>query len=173
MIRGKNLNKFIQLRNKYIPRKIKTIFIFESPPVDKGYFYDETGKSSEILYRSLMKCLFNEVPEDKSEGLKQFAENGYFIINATYRPINKIKDKDADIYILKNYNSLKKDLENMIESKKIKIILVKKNICILLKNKLLYDGFNVVNNDEIIPFPMHYHYKVFCKKINKLLKINN
>lgn len=168
----KKKNRFIDQGDKYIPKKLRVIFIFESPSAHKGYFYDDTSRSSEILYRSLTKCLLCEVSKIKSEGLRGFADKGYLLVNAIYKPVNKIADKDADKLILNNYYFLKNDLKNIINNRKIKIILIKKNICNLLKRKLLIDGFNVLNDNKIIPFPMHYHYNSFCKKIRKLLKFN-
>jgi hypothetical protein len=160
------MNEFVALRNQYLPKNIKTIFVFESPPAHNGYFYDPSGKSSELLYRSIMKALFDEVPEIKSVGLKMFQDRGFILINPIYEPVNKLSEKLANKKILDNYEEFVQDLLNIIGQKKdTKIILVKANICRLLEGKLLESGFNVINNGVIIPFPMHYHFNSFKDKV--------
>lgn len=163
------MNKYIELRNKFIPKEIKLIFVFESPPENKGYFYDPNGKTSELLYRSLMEVLFNEKPKTKIEGLKKFQNSGYLLVNPIYDPVNKPPDKIADELILKNYPKFLKDLKNLINDSDVGIILVKSNICRLLENKLIDDKFNVLNKCKIIPFPIHYHFETFKKLVRELI----
>ncbi len=163
------MNNFIKLRNNYEPEKIKFCFIFESPPSSGKYFYDPKGKTSELLFRSMMKVLFNKEFKTKHEGLSYFQKQGFYLIDPIYIPVDKISDKEADNLILKNYNNFKKDLIAK-GLNKTPLILVKKNIFIILKDRLIKDGFNVLNKDEMIPFPMHYHYKSFEQKIKKFIK---
>jgi hypothetical protein len=58
-----------------------------------------------------------------------------------------------------------------LEQKPIKpaMILVKANICKLLQQKLLLDGFNVINDGLIVPFPAFGHQNKFCERIKLLL----
>lgn len=162
------MNKFIKLRDKYRPEKIKFCFIFESPPANGGYFYNPNGKSTELLFRSMMTVLFNKKFETKKEGLSYFQNKGFYLINPIYTPVDKLSDKEADKLILKNYSNFKKDLINT-GLQKTPLILVKSNIFKILKDKLIEDGFNVLNK-EMIPFPMHYHFESFKTKVTKLLK---
>ncbi len=166
-------NIYIEERNKYIPRRIKAVFVLESPPErGVGYFYQEEGRVSELLFKTFMKTFLNFSPETKVVGLRQFAEAGYIVVDPIYEPVNKLPDKVADKKILQNYNNFKKDLENLLgkEKSKTPIILIKANIYRLLEKPLLEDGFNVVNKGVVIPFPMHYHAKVFEEKIGKLIR---
>lgn len=166
-------NIYIEERNKYIPRKIKAVFVLESPPErGVGYFYREEGRVSELLFKTFMKTFLNFSPETKLEGLRQFAEVGYLVVDPIYEPVNKLSDKEADKKILQNYNNFKKDLENLLgkEKSKTPIILIKANICRLLEKPLLEDGFNVLNKGVVIPFPLHYHTKEFEEKIKGVMK---
>ncbi|MCL5410260.1 MAG: hypothetical protein M1324_00170 [Patescibacteria group bacterium] len=165
------MNKYIELRNKFIPEDIKIIFVFESPPENKGYFYDSNAKTGELLFRSLMEVLFNEKPKTKIEGLKKFQNSGYLLVNPIYEPVNKLSDKIADELILKNYPEFLKDLKNLTKNKDVGIILVKSNICRLLENRLIGDKFNVLNNAKIIPFPIHYHFQQFKKLVSDLCNL--
>lgn len=162
--------EYEKLRDRYIPEKIKVVFVLESPPAGHGYIYDPNGRVSEILFRSFM-ALLGKKTDTKDEGLKLLQKKGWLLTNPIYEPVNKISDKEADRKILANYSNFKKDLLKLLgNNKKIPIILVKSNICNLLEKPLLEDGFNVLNNGVSVPFPMHYHFESFKNKIDSLLK---
>lgn len=164
----KNKNYYKKLRNKYLPKKIKVIFILESPPKSGLYFYNSTGNTNEVLFREMMRgtninCFIKE------EGLQKFAKKGYFLIDATYQPVNNLSKRERNKIILNEYHNLIEDLKIIIKNEKIRIILVKANICKLLEGRLLDDEFNVVNNGTIIPFPAYGWQQEFVKKIRKFL----
>lgn len=167
--------EYKKLRNKYLPTKIKAIFILESPPASGAYFYNPEGRTSEILFRSLMQSLFGDdyKPATKSEGLTKFKNSGYLLVDPIYMPVDKLPDKQADELILRNYPNFIKDLEFLGVKSTIKLILIKKNICLLLAEKLKNDGFNVINNGLMLPFPMHYHIKNFKSQLRKLLNLSH
>lgn len=160
---------YINLRNKYIPKNLKTIFILESPPVSGRYFYDKTGEITEPLFSAMMQCVLKENPINKSDGLENFAKRGHLIVDAVYEPINNLRKNERDKIIIREYCALIEDLKRLITSNRVKIILIKANICSLLENRLLNNGFNVRNNHLIIPFPSHGWQKEFCKKIRRFL----
>jgi len=163
------MNEFINLRNQYKPSDTKFCFIFESPPAHGGYFYDPVGKVTELLFRSLMKTLFDTNFETKERGLRHFQKEGYYLVNPIYIPVNKVSDKTADEMILENYNNFTDDLiEQGLQNTP--LILVKSNTWKLLKDKLKEDGFQVLNFDEMIPFPMHYHFESFKEKVKRYIK---
>ena len=83
---------YIKLRNKHHPSNLKLIFLLESPPVSGKYFYDVTGKTTEPLFSAMMKFL-SYSPTDKKDGLEHFKSNGFFLVDATYKQVNKLKGK--------------------------------------------------------------------------------
>ena len=151
---------YLNLRNKYHPSVINLIFILESPPVSGKYFYDQTGKTTEPLFNAMMKLL-GYSPADKKDGLEFFKEKGYLIIDATYKQVNKLKGKMRDVTILADYKNLISDLNSINPDKNIPIILVKANICKILEDRLLSDGFDIINKGTAIPFPSHGQQKRF------------
>jgi hypothetical protein len=161
--------EYIKLRDQYLPAKPAVVFVLESPPAGHGYFYDPNGKVSEVLFRSFMKLLAIK-PISKDEGLSEFKRKGWVLVDPIYQPVNKLSDKEANKLILDNYPNFKKDLLVVIQDDKTTpIILIKANICRLLEEPLFEDGFNVVNDSVIIPFPLHYHLNAFLEKVGKLL----
>lgn len=160
---------YIALRNKYLPKKLKAVFVLESPPQGHGYVYDSAGRTSEVLFRAFMKFI-GFTPSNKEEGLRKLAELGYLLVNPIYIPINKLSDKEADAIILKNYQNFITDLETLKINKTTPIILVKSNILRLLEQPLLSDGYNVINRGLLIPFPLHYHIETFLKRLRLVFK---
>lgn len=164
------LNKeyYLKLRNKYLPEKLKLIFVLESPPASGKYFYDETGKTSEPLFNELMKLL-NYKPADKKDGLVFFRDKGFFLVDATYKPVNELKGKKRNETIISDFNELVADLEGLCHNKKSPLILVKANICRLLEKKLEAKAFTVLNKEIVIPFPSTGQQKRFHAEIGKIL----
>ena len=159
---------YLSLKNKYVPENLKIVFVLESPPASGKYFYDKNGRVSEPLFSAMMKLLEFE-PQDKREGLKYFAESGYFLDDATYEPVNQLRGQIRENIILKNYPNLVADLRKLGVPEQINVILVKANICRLLKQKLLDDGFNVLNQDEIVPFPSNGQQNKFRIAVQKVM----
>ena len=164
-----NKRYYLNLRNKYHPEELKLIFLLESPPVSGKYFYDETGKISEPLFSALMKLL-NYNPDDKKDGLEFFKNKGYLIVDATYKQVNSLTGNERSTAILSDFNNLVDDLERICPKKEMPIILVKANICILLEERLTANGFNVINNGAIIPFPSHGHQNRFHSEASKIFQ---
>ncbi|MCD6471356.1 hypothetical protein J7K86_02410, partial [bacterium] len=61
--------------------------------------------------------------------------------------------------------NLVRDLKKIFKNKKVKIILVKANVCRLLEKQLLNDKFNVINNELVIPFPVYGQQKTFAGQL--------
>jgi len=163
-----NREYYIKLRKRYLPSKLNLIFLLESPPVSGKYFYDETGKTTDPFFRAFMKLL-SYSPTDKKDGLEYFKSNGYLIIDATYKQVNKLKGKIRDYTILSDYNRLIDDIENMCPEKNVPIILVKANICRMFDERLTERGFNILNKGVVIPFPSRGQQKRFQLEMSKVL----
>jgi hypothetical protein len=163
-------NQYIALRNQYLPKRISVIFILESPPEGHGYFYDASGRVSEVLFRAFMKLL-GAKPDTKEEGLLLLQEKGWVLVNPIYIPVNKLSEKEADRMILDNYAVFVADLKNILADRfsEVPIVLVKSNIVRILEKPLLNDGFRVINDGIMVPFPLHYHADSFQEKVLKLL----
>ena len=155
------------LRNRYLPKTLKLIFILESPPASGKYFYDETGYTSEPLFNELMKALQYR-PKNKKDGLEFFKGKGFFLIDSTYNPVDKLKENERRDVILSDFNNFLADLQeiNLNESP---LILVKANVCRLLEENLKTRGFNVLNEGIIVPFPSNGQQNRFQNKIKKIL----
>lgn len=70
--------------------------------------------------------------------------------------------------ILDDLPELIKDLNRNLPDRGIPVILIKANICRLLKKPLKARGFNVINEDEIIPFPSNGWQPIFHHRLQDL-----
>jgi hypothetical protein len=161
---------YVKMRGRYLPKTISAIFVLESPPAAGRYFYNPNGQTTEPLFSAMMR-LIKCKPVRKASGLTEFAKRRFIIVDATYTPVNHIKNRTKrDQVILKSYLELVKDLRAITKNKKTPIILVKANICDLLADPLKKDGFNIINNDIRIPFPAFGQQNIFRQRMRRVLK---
>ena len=168
---AKTPEEFKAIRNKFKPEKISLIFLFESPLHDGGYFYDHKSLKSDVVFKPMMKLIdfkYNFLNEQiKIQGLKKFKESGYFTVEATYQPVNTITNEGVkNNLILKNSEGLIKDLKSINAHKEqTPIIIVRSNLFKLYNQKLLKEGFNVINESIIVPFMANNKEDKFHRKI--------
>lgn len=161
---------YVKMRGRYLPKKILAIFVLESPPVTGRYFYNPNGYNTESLFSAMMWLIKCE-SVNKPSGLTEFAKRGFVIVDATYTPVNHIRNtNERDKVILHSYPELVKDLRTIAKNKQTPIILVKANICDLLADPLKEDGFKVINNGIMIPFPASGQQSKFRERMIKVLK---
>lgn len=162
------------LRNRFKPDKIKLIFLLESPPVSGSYFYDPNSLEHEWLFKAMMKIIGYKFIEfnanTKFVGLNAFKEKEYLLIDASYKPVNQINDKNLrNIAIMEEFEVLMKELEELKAlEKNIPIILVKANIFALFNSCLKSKGFNIINEGIVVPFPSHGQQGRFHQRINEI-----
>lgn len=155
------------MRNNFTPSLVLLTFILESPPKSGKYFYDHTGSINEPLFSAMMKLLEIQA-RTKREGLVQFMNRGYLIVDSTYNPVNDLKRKKRNEAILLDFESLLKDLKNLSKKGTFPLFLVKANICRILGSKLSQKGYEIVNQDRVVPFPSHGNqlcFQIIAKEI--------
>lgn len=168
---------------KYMPDKIKILFIAESPPAPdkngrKSYIYFDTVKQ-EILLTTLTTAVFGDgncfTKDDiKSDFLNRLKNEGYFLIDAVEYPINNIKGRDKEHLIKEESGNLLNKLNELKKRNKIysstKVILIKVSVFNALHLLLKKQGYNVLNDGKI-DFPKYYNDRDVVEEIRRLLKI--
>jgi hypothetical protein len=152
------------------------VIVAESPPASGKYFYKPEGLPSEPLFAALMRQLpFS--PRTKQEGLTAFQRRDWVLVDATYEPVNKNSDTKRNMTISKrnkvidgDYQELRSDLESLMPDRSTPLILIKANVCRLLKPKLAADRFNVLNSDCVVPFPSTGHQTEFYRQFGAIVK---
>jgi hypothetical protein len=160
---------YLAFRRKYEPTTVKLVVVAESPPKSGLYFYNPEGKTSEPLFAALMQQL-GFTSKTKDEGLREFQRQGWVLVDATYEPVDGIKNRMMrNDVIERDYPLLVADLDQMLPDKSVPIILVKKNIFDVLDKKLTADGFNVLNNGQRVSFPSTGRQKEFHLQFGAIL----
>lgn len=158
---------------KYRPKKIKCLFIAESPPAyksddKKSYFYFENNPGHDILFATLIFALYDKkyrkADRNKAELLIDFQNDGFWLMDVVEYPINRLNGKKTNSkkreQIIREHipdfftrlNSLKK--ENIFTSSS-GIIIIKKLNYEILGPMLIEHGFTVFNETKI-DFPKYY-----------------
>ena len=183
MLDNINTNIYNETSKKYLPDKIKVLFIAESPPApysngEKSYIYFDTAKK-EVLLTTLTTAVFGNgncfTKDDiKSDFLNRLKNEGYFLIDAVEYPINNIKGRDREHLIKEESGNLLNRLNELNKKNKIdsstKIILIKVSVFNALYTLLKKYGY-IVLNDSKIDFPKYYNDRDVIREIRRLLKL--
>lgn len=172
-----DINTYKDAADKFLPDKIKVLFIAESPPANGSFFYFKLSKQ-EILLATVTTAVLGDGKgytrnDSKIEFLKTLKDKGYFLIDAVDYPINTTDNRNRELIIQKEVDNLidrLKELENKIDGYT-KIILIKKSVFNILNNTLKQKGYNILNKAKI-DFPKYYNNRDTIKEIRNLLEIN-
>ena len=113
-----------------------------------------SGSVKEPLFKALMKDLMVIEPTEKQDGLLEFQRHGYFLMDATYLPVNVgLRPTARDNVIRNDFDRLRRDLIKLSSGQEVPLLLIKANVCRILEPLLLEAGFTVINNGIVLPFP--------------------
>jgi len=163
------------LRKQYKPEKVDVLFLAESPPdsadEELRFFYNPRQERWDHMYRSVMEAVFPEFeyhPGEKGRWLQKFKDQGYFMIDATDTPINRLSDAERRRVL---YASVKPKLSEIagLVMPDTPIVLVKKNVFEAFNTPLREAGYNVVH-DSFLPFPSHGNQAKFISACRNCLR---
>ena len=164
-----------RLRERYRPDRIQVLFVAESPPESNDdevrFFYNARQERYDHMYRSIMKAVFPEFeyrPGEKEKWLRRFQETGYYMIDATDKPVNHLSTAERWIELNRSRGGKVAQITKLI-SPETPIVLVKKNIFELFNQPLRDAGYNVIH-DSFLPFPSHGHQARFIDLCGKYLR---
>jgi hypothetical protein len=160
---------YLAYRGRYEPETVKLLIIAESPPVSGLYFYKPDGKVTEPLFAALMEQLGIRCV-NKDEGLRSFQLAGWLLVDATYTPVDKgYTESLRNMIMAQDYEHLLADLIRLSPDKSAPIVLIKSNVCRLLRPKLVRDGFRVLNGETIVFFPSSGQQLRFHQQFRSIL----
>jgi hypothetical protein len=169
------MSQYILARNKFKPYEgVKLLLIAESPPASGGYFYFDRATGKDSLFRETMKAL-GMFPEDKKmpKGfdkrplLKEFQLRGFFVVDASYEPVDKLRTREKKLVITKEIPRLIADIRKLNPEK---IVIVKSSLFVLVKKALEKAGIGEkILNPGALPFPSHGHQKTFRQTLRRLI----
>lgn len=91
---------YFEAAEQYRPQQVRVLFIAESPPAyssesKKSYFFFEENPTGDILFATIIQAVLGityrkESSRHKADILRQFQEQGYWLMDAVEYPINKM-----------------------------------------------------------------------------------
>lgn len=166
--------KYLRARDKYRPH-VEYLLIAESPPESGGYFYFERMTKNDHLFRETMKAL-GIYPEyqtmtraiDKAPLLKEFQSRGFFLIDVSYKPIDKAGIDERRKAVREGIPNLLNEVRGLNPRN---IIIVKKTIFndvrfALQESRL---GDRILNKGPL-PFPSNGNQARYRTMLKDLLK---
>ena len=149
---------------------MQVLFIAESPPAfslesEKSYFYFEENPRGDMLFATIVQAVlgiayYKRAGLRKAEVLRQFQTEGYWLMDAVERPINKIdgrktSDAEREPLIEKAQTRLFEKIAALNADKQsndMSIVLIKDLVYTCLADPLRKSGYHVPQ-DEKIGFP--------------------
>jgi len=169
---------YISVRDEYKPcGQTRFLLIAESPPASGGYFYFDKATGRDNLFRETMKALalFPENGRkmqkdfDKVPLLKEFQSRGFFVVDASYSPVDKIpKSRERKRIIIRDIPRLVNETMKLNPEK---IIIIKKSIFEPARKALEQAGFSEkILNKAPLPFPSHGHQRTYRMRLRELVE---
>ncbi|MDO1445999.1 hypothetical protein Q0590_07030 [Rhodocytophaga aerolata] len=174
---------FAQARKKYLPSKVKLLFITEAPPTpDRNrYFFFEQVKQGDSLFLELMKVLFTEevasfdtvkaLRAEKVYFLERFQSVGFHLIHASDMPLPNTTATERRNTYRANLPVLMKQIDSS-GGKSIPIVLVSAVVYEACFEGLVESGYQVIN-ETMIEFPNSGQQINFRRKLTALLTTHN
>lgn len=163
---------------RFLPDKIRYLLVGESPPFtppheDLRYFYNYKSRSgkqillSTVSYAFLDKKFYSK-RDNREEYLKELMREGVFLLDATYEPINHIKDKKMrQSKIISAYPQLKENINDLPMREGAKILLIHRNVIEAIGEILREDFGNYKFYD--IAFPRYNNDEQFKSRIRRAI----
>ena len=106
------------------------------------------------------------------EGLREFQNRGWVLVDATYEPVNAHDNRSRDLVLDGDYPKLCGDLKRLLSDRwsEVPLILLKANVCKLLEPKLNKDGFRVLNKGRSVYFPGSGRQRDFERRFRDMVQ---
>jgi hypothetical protein len=165
--------------SRFLPEKIHYLLIGESPPFtppqeDLRYFYNYKSRSgmqillSNVSYSFLNRKFYSK-RNNREEYLEDLIREGVFLLDATYEPINQIKDKKMRrSKIVDAYPQLKKNIDDLPMREDAKMFLIHRNVIEAIGGALREDFVNYKIYD--IAFPRYHNDEEFKSRIRRAIE---
>lgn len=173
-------------REKYLPKKIKFLFVAESPPAFKGdspqaYFYFPEIPKADSLFYTIIKAIydldFDKHVHSRTDKLTQFCLDGFYLIDSVDYPINKdrqfndIDNKLRELIIENNKEEFENHIARLIQFGHIndmtKTILIKETVY----NQLFDNPMLKIVNVTIIGFPQYIKDRNTIEAIREIIRV--
>ncbi len=172
----KRLRLIESARRKYKPAEVKFLLIAEAPPKIESdqFFYFESVNRGDSLFLETMRVLYpsdysstRSVRQRKRKFLRKFQKDGFYLIDASDRPMEDTRKARKKKQIEESLPVLIRKIKRLV-SRKTKLILISATVYEVCCARLKSERFNVIN-DCMIDFPVSGRQVKFRDKMSALL----
>ncbi|SRR6266404_2563899 len=182
---------FAEASRKYRPTPIRLLFIAEAPPALRSgrFFYFAALTNGDTLFLEMMKVLYpirttfveyddhqkpgfdaKRVRQLKSELLKKFQRDGFYLIDALEQPMPEDADAATKKQMIRNaLPELRKKVRNLSRDGDVPVILIGSPTYSVCAEALRKDGLRVLN-EEMIDHPARGRQKLFRRKLGEIIR---
>jgi hypothetical protein len=182
------LELFRRASRRYRPSPVRMLFIAEAPPAYQAnrFFYFKDLRCGDTLFLELMKVLYpikagfaegafqsrfsaKVLRTRKEEFLRLFQHDGYYLIDASPRPLPINFEGKAKQHLLERaLPGLLRQVGRLIYETRTPIVLIGGITYSVCLGPLLQEGFTVLNS-EMINHPARGGQRLFRAKLSALL----
>jgi hypothetical protein len=171
------ITKAKQTRRRYKPEGIKCLFVAEAPPPPESdrFFYYEDVSEHDSLFISMMKALYPEdcvhafdIRRRKPALLTRFMREGFYLIDASDEPMESTRPSKKKKQLAASLDSLVQKVNSLV-TREVPVILIAKPVYEVCYERLVAEGFNIVNRDFIY-FPLGNYQDRFIEDVSSLVK---
>ncbi len=153
------------IRRKYLPEKIKTLFVGESALANGKFFYK--GDTATAYTQKAFEKAYNRKFEDYKDFLSFFQAEGFYLDDLSLLPVDNLKKESERIAVLKtSITDLSKRLNKLSPDI---IIIVLKTI-----KEYVFEAIGKSKLENVcihvIPFPGQGHQNEYVDRLVKILK---
>ncbi|HZY94439.1 MAG TPA: hypothetical protein VFE98_06195 [Candidatus Bathyarchaeia archaeon] len=168
-------NNYQFAREKYMPVKVRVLFVAESPPNSGSFFYFRRTNGRDNLFRETMRALgFWKIGVpmrknmDKTGLLGKFRSRGFYLIDVCGTPVDKLPAKLRSKRVEQGLEPLLEQVKRLGPSR---ILVVKVSIYYKVKAALAAAGFasRIVNRGPIL-FPSHGNQGKYRRQLRNYLR---
>lgn len=150
-----------QIRNKYRPDSVSTLFVGESPPANGTFFY----KGDSRLFRYTCEA-FGCSTADVSSFLSGFKSQGFFLVDLCSTPVNNLPPRERRRARNAGVPRLAREIEELQPKA---IVVVMKAIADHVHRALGDSGLRP-EQVHVLPFPAQGHEREYVSRLSALLR---
>ena len=171
-----------EIRKTHLPKRIKLLFIAESPPPpadvqsSRQFYYSDRIRRDDRLFTNTVRALYSEavdtpekeLEENKTQWLKRLQADGFYMIEALEdSQEHEVTKKDRQAKIQAALPRLLERVKEIVEPGT-PIVLIKSNVFDVAAQPLRDAGYNVLNT-ELVDYPGRFNQKAYRAKLADLM----
>ena len=162
-------------RSRYLPKTMRLLMVAESPPSSGGFFYFTWTIGKDHLFRETMKALelwplTKPMVKglDKRSLLEEFQSRGFFLVDTSPLPVDKLPPLERRRAILREAAKLSTRLKDLNPQA---VAIVKKTVFAPVRDALEKNGLGPkILNSGPIPFPSHGNQREYRIQLRRLIE---